>query len=132
MLSRKFSVNRLYPNTNNVVVNFDGMKKIRQYAIKKLSDHTNEELNFILLQLVQAIRYEDISLKNINSPLVQFLIERCCKDTILSSSFFWFIECESDTSDQGPKTNEVHETITKIYGLIRDKFFEDIKKYPEN
>ena len=132
MLSRKFSVNRLYPNTNNVVGNFDGMKKIRQYAIKKLSDHTNEELNFILLQLVQAIRYEDISLKNINSPLVQFLIERCCKDTILSSSFFWFIECESDTSDQGPKTNEVHETITKIYGLIRDKFFEDIKKYPEN
>ena len=132
MLSRKFSVNRLYPNTNNVVGNFDGMKKIRKYAIKKLSDHTNEDLNFILLQLVQAIRYEDISLKNINSPLVQFLIERCCKDTILSSSFFWFIECESDTSDQGPKSKEVHETITKIYGLIRDKFFEDIKKYPEN
>ena len=132
MLSRKFSVNKLYPNTNGVLDNFGGMKKIRQYAIKKLSNHSNEELNFILLQLVQAIRYEDISMKNVNSPLVQFLIERCCKDTILSSSFFWFIECESDTSDQGPKTSEVNETITKIYGLIRDKFFEDIKKYPEN
>ena len=132
MLSRKFSVNKLYPNTNGVLDNFDGMKKIREYAIKKLSGHSNEDLNFILLQLVQAIRYEDISLKNVNSPLVQFLIERCCKDIILSTSFFWFIECESDTSDQGPKTNEVNETITKIYGLIRDKFFEDIKKYPEN
>ena len=132
MLSRKFSVNKLYPNTNGVLDNFDGMKKIREYAIKKLSEHSNEDLNFILLQLVQAIRYEDISPKNINSPLVQFLIEHCCKDIILSSSFFWFIECESDTSDQGPKTNEVNEKITKIYGLIRDKFFEDIKKYPEN
>ena len=132
MLSRKFSVNKLYPNTNGVLDNFDGMKKIREYAIKKLSGHSNEDLNFILLQLVQAIRYENISLKNVNSPLVQFLIERCCKDIILSTSFFWFIECESDTSDQGPKTNEVNETITKIYGLIRDKFFEDIKKYPEN
>ena len=132
MLSRKFSVNKLYPNTNGVLDNFDGMKKIREYAIKKLSEHSNEDLNFILLQLVQAIRYEDISIKNVNSPLVQFLIERCCKDIILSTSFFWFIECESDTSDQGPKTNEVNEKITKIYGLIRDKFFEDIKKYPEN
>ena len=132
MLSRKFSVNKLYPNTNGVLDNFDGMKKIREYAIKKLSEHSNEDLNFILLQLVQAIRYEDISIKNVNSPLVQFLIERCCKDIILSTSFFWFIECESDISDQGPKTNEVNEKITKIYGLIRDKFFEDIKKYPEN
>ena len=132
MLSRKFSVNRLYPNTNGVLDNFEGMKKIREYAIKKLSGHSNEELNFILLQLVQAIRYEDISLKNVNSPLVQFLIERCCKDIILSSSFFWFIECESDVRDQSSKTNEVNETITKIYGLIRDKFFEDIRKYPEN
>ena len=56
----------LYPNTNGVLDNFDGMKKIREYAIKKLSGHSNEDLNFILLQLVQAIRYEDISLKNVN------------------------------------------------------------------
>ena len=57
MLSRKFSVNRLYPNTNGVLENLDGMKKIREYAIKKLSEHSNEDFNFILLQLVQAIRY---------------------------------------------------------------------------
>ena len=132
MLSRKFSVNKLYPNTNGVLDNFDGMKKIREYAIKKLSDISNEDLNFILLQLVQAIRYEDISLKEVCSPLVQFLIDRCCKDKILSSSFYWFIKCESDISDQGPKTSEINDKITKIYGLIHDKFFEDIKKYPDN
>ena len=131
MLSRKFSVNKLYKNTNGVVNNLAGLKKIRQYAVKKLSEHSNEELNFILLQLVQAIRYEDISLKNIRSPLVLFLLERCCKDVVLSTSFFWFIECESDTKDQSYRTNSVNETITKIYGNIRDKFFEDIQKYKD-
>jgi phosphatidylinositol 3-kinase len=131
MLSRKFSVNKLYPNTNGVVNNFNGMKKLREYAIKKLSEHTNEELNFILLQLVQAIRYEDISLKNVESPLVLFLTERCSKDIILSSSFFWFIECESDKSDQNSKTSKEEKEITEIYAKIRVKFLENIQKYKE-
>ena len=136
MLSRKFSVNKMYPNTNGALSNFEGMKLIRKYAIEKLDELTknsDDELNFILLQLVQAIRYEDISLKNINSPLVTFLIERCCKDIKLSSSFFWFIECESDINEfNNSKSisieNDNNYQITKIFGLIRDKFFEVIKK----
>ena len=133
MLSRKFSVNKMYPNTNGVIDHLDGMKLVRKYAIEKLEEHTDDELNFILLQLVQAIRYEDINLKKVDSPLVNFLIKRCCKDEILSSSFFWFIECESDISDLGNiKSNttdsDVTYQITKIFGLIRDKFFEVIKK----
>ena len=133
MLSRKFSVNKMYPNTNGVIDHLDGMKLVRKYAIEKLEEHTDDELNFILLQLVQAIRYEDINLKKIDSPLVNFLIKRCCKDEILSSSFFWFIECESDISDlSNIKSNttdsDVTYQITKIFGLIRDKFFEVIKK----
>ena len=133
MLSRKFSVNKMYPNTNGVIDHLDGMKLVRKYAIEKLEEHTDDELNFILLQLVQAIRYEDINLKKVDSPLVNFLIKRCCKDEILSSSFFWFIECESDISDlSNIKSNttdsDVTYQITKIFGLIRDKFFEVIKK----
>ncbi|MBR3006375.1 MAG: hypothetical protein IKH68_06945, partial [Erysipelotrichaceae bacterium] len=89
-------MNKLYPNNDEgISTNLTGMKELRKMAIKKLGEHSNEELNFILLQLVQAIRYEDISLKNFYTPLVQFLIERCCKDTILASSFFWFISCEA-------------------------------------
>ena len=152
MLSRKFSVNNLYPNTDIIINNnfegmkesvnnlypntdiiinnnFEGMKELRKFAVTKLGQHSNEELNFILLQLVQAIRYEDISTKNVKSPLVTFLIERCCKDAILSSSFYWFIECESNMGESNNSKNitEIPEII-KIYGLIRDKFFEDIKK----
>ena len=137
MLSRKFSVNKMYPNTNGVTGHLEGMKEVRKYAIEKLEEHTDDELNFILLQLVQAIRYEDISAADISknklkSPLVTFLIERCCKNEILSSSFFWFIECESDINEQNNIRNNNDNISTteiiKIYGLIRDKFFEDIKK----
>ena len=136
MLSRKFSVNKMYPNTNGVINHFDGMKTVRQYAIEKLNEHSDDELHFILLQLVQAIRYEDISVEDIlknqlKSPLVNFLIERSCKNAILASSFFWFIECESDITDQNNSKNNVDNItleITKIYGLIRDRFFEFIKK----
>ena len=131
MLSRKFSVNKMYPNTNGVTDHFDGMKLVRKYAVEKLDEHTDDELNFILLQLVQAIRYEDISIKKVDSPLVTFLIQRCCKDVILSSSFFWFIECESDVNEvntnKGTTDNELSFQITKIFGLIRDKFFGVIK-----
>jgi hypothetical protein len=66
MLSRKFSVNKLYPNNEGLLNNLEGMKQLRKFAVKKLGEHTNEELHFILLQLVQAIRYEDISVKNID------------------------------------------------------------------
>ena len=133
MLSRKFSVNKLYPNNDEgIVTNLNGMKNLRKIAVKKLAEHTNEELNFILLQLVQAIRYEDISLKDYNTDLVKFLIERCCKDSILASSFYWFISCEADSSDQNIKNKKKERNeIIEIFDLIKKKFSDELTKYPE-
>ena len=133
MLSRKFSVNKLYPNNDEgIVTNLNGMKELRKIAVKKLAEHSNEELNFILLQLVQAIRYEDISTEDYYSDLVRFLIEKCSKDQILASSFFWFISCEADDSDQNVKSkNNDKNEIIKIFSNIKNKFIEEIKKYPE-
>jgi phosphatidylinositol 3-kinase len=114
------------------------MKKLRKFAVTKLEEHSNEELNFILLQLVQAIRYEDISVKNINSPLVSFLIRTCSKDEILASSFYWFIECEADndissinTKNKNININNLKDII-KIYDLIREKFSQNLREnYPK-
>jgi hypothetical protein len=132
MLSRKFSVNKLYPNNEEGIMTYlNGMKELRKIAINKLGEHSNEELNFILLQLVQAIRYEDISMKNFQTPLVTFLIERCCKDTVLASSFFWFISCEADNSDQNQKKKDEKSEIITIYEQIKNKFLEEMQNYPE-
>jgi len=134
MLSRKFSVNKIYPNNEGLLNNLEGMKHLRKFAVQKLGEHTNEELNFILLQLVQAIRYEDISVKNIDSPLVSFLIETCSKDIILASSFYWFIECEADNE---PNSGNSHKNknnqnnlkdIIKIFEKIKDKFYSNLKE----
>ena len=124
MLSRKFSVNNLYPNTDIILNNnFEGMKKLRKFAVTKLEEHSNEELNFILLQLVQAIRYEDISVKNINSPLVSFLIRTCSKDEILASSI--------NTKNKNININNLKDII-KIYDLIREKFSQNLREnYPK-
>ena len=136
MLSRKFSVNNLYPNKDIILNNnFEGMKQLRKFAVKKLGEHSNEELNFILLQLVQAIRYEDISVKKINSPLVSFLIKTCSKDSILASSFYWFIECEADNDIGTHKNKNVNlnnlKEIIKIYDLIRQEFNKSLSEnYP--
>ena len=138
MLSRKFSVNNIYPNSDTILNNLDGMKELRKFAVKKLGEHSNEELNFILLQLVQAIRYEDISSKKIESPLVCFLIKTCSKDIVLASSFFWFIECEADNDistiplkNKNINLNNLKEII-KIYDLIRQKFSNNLSEnYPE-
>ena len=137
MLSRKFSVNNLYPNKDIILNNnFEGMKQLRKFAVNKLGEHSNEELNFILLQLVQAIRYEDISVKKINSPLVSFLIETCSKDTILASSFYWFIECEADNDISTHKNKNANlnnlKEIIKIYESIMKKFIDNIsEKFPD-
>ena len=135
MLSRKFSVNKLYPNNEGLLNNLEGMKELRKFAVKKLGEHSNEELNFILLQLVQAIRYEDISLKNIDSPLVSFLIETCSKDIILASSFYWFIECEADNdsnnSNAHKNKNNINNNlkeIIQIFESIKKKFSDNLKE----
>ena len=139
MLSRKFSVNNLYPNTDIIINNnFEGMKELRKFAVTKLGEHSNEELNFILLQLVQAIRYEDISIKKINSPLVSFLIKTCSKDTILASSFYWFIQCEADndissiTNSHNKNKNNINlnnlKEIIAIYELILKEFDKNLNE----
>ena len=132
MLSRKFSVNKLYTNGEGQLNNLDGMKELRKFAVKKLAERNKEELNFILLQLVQAIRYEDISIKNIDSPLVSFLIETCSKDIILASSFYWFIECEADndisTGHKNKNINNNLKEIIQIFDLIRKKFYNNLKE----
>ena len=133
MLSRKFSVNKLYPNSEEgLISNLSGMKELRNFAIKKLKEHSNEELNFILLQLVQAIRYEEITENQYNTPLVKFLIETCCKDIILASSFYWFIECEADNSDQNTKNkNNNKSLIISAFEKIKNTFLKELNKYPE-
>ena len=70
-------------------------------------------MNFILLQLVQAIKYEDISNKSFYSPLVKLLFEKSKSDLIFASSFYWFIECESSDGELAPIFSKIKEFFLK-------------------
>ena len=119
MLSRKFSVNQIYKNDFGVT-KLDGMKALRAFAVNKLRKYNIDELNFILLQLVQAIKYEDISIESYLSPLVLELIKKCKMNLNFASSFYWFIECEATSN------NEENE-ISEIFKNIKQYFIEEIQ-----
>ena len=120
ILSRKFSVNRLFMD-NKKIKDLEGLKNLRKYAIHKLKKFSSSELNFILLQLVQAIKYENISIESFCSPLVKLLIEKSKDDLGFASSFYWFIECESSCE----KNEET--VITCIFSKIKEYFLNEIK-----
>ncbi len=86
LLSFDFCANNVY----NKKAIPEGFKEIRQFAVKCLGKATNEEIDSILLQLVQAFRYEEFSI----SPLRGFLIDRCVEDPFLRNSFYWYLNVE--------------------------------------
>ena len=89
MLSFKFCVNDLY-NKGEIS---QKMKEVRYFAVKSLQNISNKDISLILLQLVQALRYEELTP---NSELRKFLIKRCRTDINLATSFYWFLNVESE------------------------------------
>ena len=120
ILSRKFSVNKLFMD-NKRIKDLEGLKNLRKYAVRELKKFTAIELNFILLQLVQAIKYENITMESFCSPLVNLLIEKSKTDLGFASSFYWFIECEASC-----EKNE-ESVINIIFGKIKEHFLNEIK-----
>ena len=127
MLSRKFSVNNLYvqeiTDKKTIINNLNGLKLVRKFAISKLGKLDDKNINFILLQLVQALKYEDIE----ENPLANFLIEKCSKNIELATSLYWFLKVEKDNSDQKGKKDKEEPKIITIYKEIFNKFVEKIK-----
>ena len=71
-------------------------EKVRQFAVFCLKHLKNEELSLIMLQLVQALKYETYHY----SPLAHFLLQRALFDVrFVGHSFFWYIQAELNNSE---------------------------------
>lgn len=87
---------------------------VRAYAVNRLRQASDHELELYLLQLVQALRFEKpsrtLSATSLNSSspssssfnpirkkssLAKFLINRAVKNPILGNYFFWYVTVES-------------------------------------
>ena len=145
MLSFKFCMNPLYSKHIYPRVN-----QVRYYAVNQLKKISNDDIEFVLLQLVQALRYEERN----DSYLKKYLIARCADDLKLASSFYWFLNVEADetkmNNDLNLKTNtdniidnnkninskdnkiEVEIRMTEFYRNILNEFYSNLNKTIKN
>ena len=79
---------------------------VRAYAVDRLRKSDDEELLLYLLQLVQALKFEKISLDKddhtLDSSLASFLILRATSNFMLGNFLHWYlmVECDDQSADQ--------------------------------
>lgn len=85
------------------ILNLLSLPQVRSYAIETLSSAPDEELHLYLLQLVQALKYEedvsggtsggdDVAGKTLRvSSLAAFLIERASGNIALANFLYWYV-----------------------------------------
>mmetsp|Transcript_24372 Transcript_24372/g.40400 ORF Transcript_24372/g.40400 Transcript_24372/m.40400 type:complete len:859 (+) Transcript_24372:93-2669(+) len=90
---------------------------VRSYAIDTLAAAPDEELRLYLLQLVQAIKYENMnadytsSQGNTSASLAHFLIERASKNIQLATYLYWYLKVELQDPTHGPRYQEVLDSL---------------------
>ena len=88
---------------------------VRLYAVKRLEAANDDDLRLYLLQLVQALKFENIDdvKKDGISPLGKFLISRACNNSYFGNYFYWYlvVECE----DVDPESSQLYRCILKGY-----------------
>ncbi|KAI3656482.1 hypothetical protein MP638_006069 [Amoeboaphelidium occidentale] len=93
-------------------------KRVREYAVRQLEKAEDEDLQLYLLQLVQAIKFEELDDKAaFQSPLVDFLTNKSIKNPVLGNYFYWYLMSEFD--DQENK---------KLYGKVAYHFMKRMEE----
>jgi len=85
---------------------------VRAYAVKQLQAADQEELGNYLLQLVQALRYE----QDVPSFLSEFLIQRACQSMSLANFFHWYLCVEVHDAKRGNMYSQVLKRFMDALG----------------
>jgi len=89
---------------------------VRAYAIDTLAAAPDEELSLYLLQLVQALKFENIQEAGVNhvasrstkvSSLASFLIGRAAENIHLANYLYWYLKVELQDPTHGARYREV-------------------------
>jgi hypothetical protein len=93
---------------------------VRSYAIDTLATAPDSELRLYLLQLVQALKYENmesmdptplpIQVASVSS-LATFLINRAAQNLELASFLYWYIKVELDHPTHGARYRDVFAAL---------------------
>lgn len=100
-------------------------RDVRSYAVSRLRKADDDELLLYLLQLVQALKYDqvapDLSREGIakSSPLAHFLINRAAANFVLGNYFYWYlmVECDDNSLEQGPENRQIYRKLAYDFML---------------
>ena len=137
LLSRKFAANKYYnldvkndPNLGKVY------NQIRSKAIKCLLNENTDTIMSIMLQLVQAFRYEYYA----KSQLKDFLINKgkVFENLKICNTFHWLVHLEQHDPQQRPEAKgkdappeemtEDQYAVKEEYQSLYDEFMEKLQK----
>lgn len=101
---------------------------VRSYAVARLRQADDEELLLYLLQLVQALKYEenagnDADMAAHDSSLANFLITRAANNFKLGNFLHWYLMVECD--DAGPGTLS---TQRRLFARVEYYFMLELEK----
>ncbi|KAJ6092592.1 Phosphatidylinositol 3-kinase [Penicillium sp. IBT 16267x] len=101
---------------------------VRSYAVTRLRKADDEELLLYLLQLVQALKYEEHSENDVDeaahdSSLANFLITRAANNFKLGNYLHWYLMVECD--DAGPGTLS---TQRRLFARVEYYFMSELEK----
>ena len=105
---------------------------VRAYAVDRLRKADDDELQLYLLQLVQALKFEEYETDEEGLPttsLAHFLIDRASANFILGNFLHWFlmVECE----DNGPDPNAAANR--KLFARVEYHFMTTLENvHPEH
>ncbi|KAL4228605.1 Phosphatidylinositol 4 [Mactra antiquata] len=84
-------------------------RNVRKYAVDCLQDLSDDEVSLYLLQLVQALKYENY----LYCPLAEFLMERALRNQHIGQQLFWLLK------------SELHNPVVTVrYGLMLEAYLK--------
>lgn len=103
---------------------------VRAYAVDRLRKADDEELLTYLLQLVQALKFEKITLGTdgdtiLDSSLAGFLISRATKNFMLGNYLHWYLMVECD--DRSAEQVKNHR---KLFARVEYDFMTELMQVP--
>jgi len=101
---------------------------VRSYAIDTLAAAPDDELRLYLLQLVQAIKYENIIPEaspigvqtTKTSSLAHFLIDRAAKNIQLATYLYWYLKVELQDPTYGASYQEVFDSLKERLAVTEE------------
>lgn len=102
---------------------------VRDYAVQQLQHASNAELQLLLPQLIQAMKFDSRSSdsQNSSSILAAFLNERCSQEKNLCNLFHWYLRVEMEDPKHGSKFSLFRQSFLEY--LIQKKDIAAFKRW---